>query len=561
VAIVTRADLTRLGCFKVPAEVDFGAAGVWATSYSDGPLAVRRVGSNLRFFSTVHVYSGGLVYEFDFPGLGDTIASAPTASVVKAWGDVYGSFRPVATNSAGGNHTWGMFWFPGDAHLNAGLMWSFGAYYLGQTDWPSLGLTEISGNTATPTHNWKIASYGRGYREGGAVVMPDGRLGIAGGGAARTNQGMSLGPAMFAVSTTDLAAATSTTIDGGGNVTAGSNVPYTKLIVYDQAIIAAHAPPYTTPEPFHRDNDYRPAIYGLLDQNAISASIVPLPSSDVYAIDDHYNLHPFICRGETRTIIDFDGPTRTATLSLPLSFVPQIGDGYEIPVISSAAEFSLYMWIAQGSTGYLSQIDIVGQPVWIDNGGKKAVIYPLTLLKGRAYYRPGGITIESRKHLLAIFDPAALNGSDGIAAAEIIDLADFGLQTTSSTETREEVNLAWDGVGSTLYVIENGAWGGPYDFYPVVHAIAVDLGSSSSGRPGQFGPLTSLVPGGYGGRRHESASRSRPGVGILTRFGLGGYGVRRRGSFVRQFPTPAPVQKGFYKMSDRARGSYVMSRL
>jgi hypothetical protein len=520
-ATIGQSDLSFIGVLKAPAEVI--VAGVpRSTSWGSVPLGLRKVAGETRFFSTA--WFGGIVYEMNHPGYGADLASAPVATVVNVWddgtGSFYGPYVPPAPGNSGGNQIRSLVWFDGDAHLNPGLFWSFGVKYGGDQDWPSLGFTEISGSVATPRYNWKIAGYGSGYRRTGALPMPDGRIALAGGGGfSGIGAGFSFGPALFAMTTADMAAATPTT-----NLTSpanGSNVPYQTLLVY--SISAINAPPYVTPTPALRDNDYRPAIFGTITRNAASATQVYVPLANFSDFTTNGIGRNLKIRGETKLIASWstDGIDGQYTVATPFSFIPQVGDGVEIPLDNDPAASSIALWMPQGATGYMTGNEHVGQPVWIEGGDKRAVIFPQGLVKGRIHYQGGGIHLEARKHIASAYDPDDLDGSANIDPLNTIDFAALGLPDPDTFspffgEVGRDVNFAWDPDESILYAILNYAWQSGGEWHPAIYAYSVNLISSAGGtRPEMTEPITRLMPGGYGGKRYGPFTRSGPVI-LLT---------------------------------------------
>jgi hypothetical protein len=517
VATIGQSDFTLLGCLRLLPSVDVGGGNFLSSSWGSGPLGVRDVAGQKRFFTTV--YFGSVIVEFSHPGtLGANLATAPFVNVAKVWGNIWGPYIPATPNSAGGTRLRGFSWFPGDAHLPEGLLISFGAYYSGDADWPSLALVGISGDVATPIGNWKTADYGFNYHANGSVILPDGRIGITGGG--NKGAGISRGPSLFAMTTANMAAATPTT-----NTTSppnGTNTPYQQLLLYDSGNIVLDAPPYSGPEPAHRDPDYRAAIFGPLDQDALSASQVYLPVENTYPYDGRYVGSQHKIRNELRLCTGFVGATRLATFATSYSFLPVTGDDWEIDCSNNPANAGFPCWTPQGSIGYFSNLEYVGQPVWIEGASKKGVLCPVDELKGRAHYQPGGLHQESRKRAVYAYAPADLDGSVGIDWVNTIDLVALGIPDPGrggpvSGEPRE-MNFAWDADDSIVYVLDNFAWTiDGSEWYPAIWLIGVNLISSAGGtRPEMTEPITRLMPGGYGGKRYGSFTRGGGAVVLLT---------------------------------------------
>ena len=85
--VLQQNNFTFLGSFTLPTNT--GAPDNWDTAYSNGGLAYRYVNGNLQFFTTAHAYSGGVVYEFNYPGVSTDPNNIPQAVVVKDWGLIY----------------------------------------------------------------------------------------------------------------------------------------------------------------------------------------------------------------------------------------------------------------------------------------------------------------------------------------------------------------------------------------------------------------------------------------------------------------------------------------
>lgn len=199
--LLTARDFTYLGAFAMPEQ----ACG-WTTAWSTTGLAVRRVNGHLRFFAGVHVYSGGLVYEVDYPGTGTTPATWPTATVTEQWCDIYQGHKRTGADPeplGDDNQSVGLMF---DEH-DQRLYWSFGQFYNGDHSNDNvLGYTSFDG--APTAHGpWSATVHSQKVR-GGTLLIPRSfadaylggrRLGIGFGGYYNIVGDGSMGPALFAV--------------------------------------------------------------------------------------------------------------------------------------------------------------------------------------------------------------------------------------------------------------------------------------------------------------------------------------------------------------------------
>ncbi len=210
-ALISKNNFTYLGAIALPT-----TANGWSTSYSAGGLAHRTVNGELRFFTTSHVYSGGLIYETNAPEF-RTTPPYNTASVVRNWGDVY-SGKKVLFNGGGsnelngGNPTNGIYY---DQALNR-LYWAYGHWYNTEnTNNPSFGYSTLDDNSgvATGVGAWNFVNRGEKFVRGGLVRIPEwfatrftgGRsLGVGLGGYYSIIASGSAGIAVTAVSDPDI---------------------------------------------------------------------------------------------------------------------------------------------------------------------------------------------------------------------------------------------------------------------------------------------------------------------------------------------------------------------
>lgn len=132
-AVLTPSDIKYKGVFKLPSP--------WLFSFSRGALAARRVGGELRFFITGH-FEKDLVHEVAYPGVGASTDNAPTAPLVRSWGDVYQGRR--LTNEPG-PQTWGIKWFEDR------LYWTYTTGYEGVSWNQSLGAATLNEGSGAVT--------------------------------------------------------------------------------------------------------------------------------------------------------------------------------------------------------------------------------------------------------------------------------------------------------------------------------------------------------------------------------------------------------------------------
>ena len=120
-----------------------------STGYEAGLLALRKVGTELRFFNDTHIYSAGELYEFRVPRFAQS-APFPSVEVVKEWGNVYGRSRVNDNNVPyeSGPPVNGLFW----DSVREGLWWAYGEPYNTQNrNAPSVGFTQFaSAGSITP---------------------------------------------------------------------------------------------------------------------------------------------------------------------------------------------------------------------------------------------------------------------------------------------------------------------------------------------------------------------------------------------------------------------------
>lgn len=209
--VLNQGDFTYLGAFDMPL-----TANGWSTAFSTGGLTHRYVNGNLQFLTTSHVYSGGLVYEINYPGL-NTNGEMPKASVIKNWGDVYTGNKWVGNDGgtsslSGGVMTYGLYY---DQNLNR-LYWNYGHWYNASNPYnPSVGYSTLNDTTgvATGVGAWGLQDRGEKFSRGGTLRIPQwfaddytgGKsLGVGFGGYFSIIGSGSLGPSLAAINDPDI---------------------------------------------------------------------------------------------------------------------------------------------------------------------------------------------------------------------------------------------------------------------------------------------------------------------------------------------------------------------
>ncbi|HEX4347311.1 MAG TPA: hypothetical protein VHZ73_07045 [Vicinamibacterales bacterium] len=155
-------DIQYVGLFRLPAD----PAGT-RFGFSNGALTARTVNGNLQFLIAGASPSGDPVYEISYPGYGTSFASAPVASLIKAWGDIYQGKRLTYRQS--GSNVRGLLWYQNE------LLWTYGdPYNASSTSWdPSVGMSVLkSDGTAAAYGPWRTSEHSQCTR-GYMMAVPD----------------------------------------------------------------------------------------------------------------------------------------------------------------------------------------------------------------------------------------------------------------------------------------------------------------------------------------------------------------------------------------------------
>lgn len=153
-------DLTFAGFFRVPTGTIGG--GDYATlAYGGAAMASREVDGQRRFFFTGHRYANDPLVEVAAPDtLGLTPDTAPVATVVHYWGDIYGGSKTTADEPDGNvpnaNWTEGLLWDESGQRL----FWSYGNWYAASHENnPVLGATELGADDSVSVQGpWRTTS-------------------------------------------------------------------------------------------------------------------------------------------------------------------------------------------------------------------------------------------------------------------------------------------------------------------------------------------------------------------------------------------------------------------
>ncbi|MBL8821227.1 MAG: PKD domain-containing protein [Planctomycetia bacterium] len=209
--LLNQGDFTYLGSFNLPR-----SANGWSSAYTTGGLTHRYVNGNLQFLTTSHVYSGGLVYEFNYPGIAQG-TTLPRATVVRNWGDVYTGNKWVGNDGgtsqiSAGAPTYGLYY---DQNLGR-LYWNYGHWYNAtHPNNPSMGYSILNDTTgiATGVGAWRLENRPEKFSRGGTLRIPqwfadeytDGKsLGVGFGGYFSIISSGSFGPSLAAVNDPDI---------------------------------------------------------------------------------------------------------------------------------------------------------------------------------------------------------------------------------------------------------------------------------------------------------------------------------------------------------------------
>ena len=405
-------------------------ANSWSTASSTGGLTHRYVNGQLHFLTTNHVYSGGLVYETNYPGIstGD-IYSAPQAQVVWNWGDVYTGKKALQDAQISGDHwvsqlssgapTYGLYY---DQDLGR-LYWNYGDWYNADFPYnPSLGYSVLNDSTGVGTGGgyWSLTNRPEHFTRGGTLRIPQwfadsytgGRsLGAGFGGYFSIMAGGSYGPALAAVNDPDSAT--------NPDRSSLDNVP---LVGY----------PSGAPDRGHRDTDYN--------------SYFESPDSSLY---------PNTC-----------SPTSGARPDLPGAWNPLNGVGY---------------W----QNGNI----IYGASAWIDTPQLGGVLFIAKVGQGNVWYEASNLHADRGAFEWFVYDPKDLAAVASGAKQqwqiqpkyEWIDstlplgpLDQSSLAPLEGDGTSQVGGVTFDSTTNRLYVLVNAAWkDGCCEWYPQVYVYQV----------------------------------------------------------------------------------------
>lgn len=155
--VLAQGDIQYLGLFKVPSDPSGTRFG-----FSYGAMTARTVGGNLQFLIAGASPSADPVYEISYPGYGTSVATAPVANLIRAWGDVYQGKKLIYRSGSYPNVR-GLLWY------NNELFWAYGdSYNAGSTSWdPSIGLSLLNADGTVSAYGpWRTSvssQFTRGY--------------------------------------------------------------------------------------------------------------------------------------------------------------------------------------------------------------------------------------------------------------------------------------------------------------------------------------------------------------------------------------------------------------
>lgn len=193
--VLNAGDFTYLGAMRLPGEL---------SSYTTASLAARRVGGQLRFFLTGEFSQNAVgnwgsinsIWEVaDTGSYHVNYASAPRASVVTQWGDIYQGRRTTWVNGQQFNWDLNYLLVPSLLWKNDRLYWSYYDFYnvSGRQDW-CFGMTDLrSGPQSMVAYGPWRPNIGVKHAGGWLVDMPDGTMGV-GSPLQSGNIGSSWGP-------------------------------------------------------------------------------------------------------------------------------------------------------------------------------------------------------------------------------------------------------------------------------------------------------------------------------------------------------------------------------
>lgn len=152
--LLAPSDITYLGCFRFPSS---GGADL---SFSYGQMAGRVVNGQVRLFMLGPVTNGDPLHEFADPGTySPVVSSAPKATLIKTWGNIYGQARK--TWYANGTEKIGYPRYMGSLRWVESRQLLYWTYYdtyntTGDEDW-SIGATKLTASGPVAYGPWKVA--------------------------------------------------------------------------------------------------------------------------------------------------------------------------------------------------------------------------------------------------------------------------------------------------------------------------------------------------------------------------------------------------------------------
>jgi hypothetical protein len=373
-SMLARSDLTYQGAFDMPI---YPVGSPAATTYTYGPLALRRVGGVPRLFSTTtsSASPNQAVYEVAIPTL-KTSSPYNTAQVVNQWGDIYHDRAYLYSAGAwtngrpsSGTAVFGLYWDEADERL----YWTFGNIYsdgAARAD-PSLGYSKLGADgsgKSTAYGPWRFQDSKR--HMGGLLAVPSWyarqytggrRLAVGYGGyfSILSVGNGSLGPAVAAFSPPSPGTHSPTTSSATDPF--APTLTTTVLLGYGRG----------TTDAGYRDTDYENRTPCLVVSGTVASATSTTLTISGTPTDGSmpYNVHYFaghtleVTDGsganlQSRLILDYDAPSQTARVATPFSKTPKNTSLYKIyrgggrgKVAASASSGSTILLISPPNRG------------------------------------------------------------------------------------------------------------------------------------------------------------------------------------------------------------------
>jgi hypothetical protein len=444
--------------------VTFSSGGPVATQFGHAPIAYRGKGGIDRILSCTHHTTPAdkldWVYEATVPAL---LTSAPynTASVHKAWGDIYQGKRVASGGSVWTN---GLFCDPDDWDS---LYFNFFQFYGAAGTERVFGRTSLNDATGTPTvvGSWTVEDRHCYHVGGGCVRMPSAfvttntsgkPLCVGNGGAwMSTNAAASRGPVLAAVPVPDT-----------GTYADGTELPAVTMMRHEK-----FDNPAVGEDPARRDDDYAGGTYGVC-QAGTSASRLFLNPTTNYSGANAQTRYS----GATATITagTGNGQTRTITYVTGSEFsvspnwspAPVAGDSEYVINISNNGEIA-----PVGGVGFWTAGDVLSQGVAWVTGTKRGVLMLTKYATGYQFYGgDGGTHYEGVELRMRCYDEDDIADAIGGDVWSIDPSSEWAFVLPTALHAGDLCNVSLDQSGRKLYISQAYGTG---DWYPLVHVYQI----------------------------------------------------------------------------------------